>query len=120
MFRNIVAATVSLTLVLCPAARAGDVCSDLLEAKRQNDAELLQLALNNPGTVAALVACASSVKDLPEDQQFGAFVARCGATCLFVVGMDNCYNLGAKVIQLASRQDEIRRQAALYHCPLPK
>jgi hypothetical protein len=115
--RGMLGALTAAILLFSTTARA-DVCSDLLDAKRNNDAHKFRLLHDYPGTIAALFACAGSAASQPKDQQGSALLVYCGATCL-VIGFDNCVNLGGEVMDIMSREDNIKHQAAAYSCILP-
>lgn len=109
---------VALTTALSVGVANADICSDLAYAKRENNSRKTQLLRDYPGTVATLFACAGAAAQQPKDDQAGAFLVYCGSACL-IIGFDNCANLGGVVLDIMSRDEDIRRQAQANYCSIP-
>jgi hypothetical protein len=117
-FRTIVTVGTLALFVLGGTARAYDTCGELSSAKRENDGRKADLIAQYPGTMLTLLGCAGYAASQPEDQQVGAFLLACGGSCL-LVGLDNCANLAGDVIAIATREEQLKRDANRNGCILP-
>jgi hypothetical protein len=106
----------SLSIAPVTQAYESSVCINLMNQKQANDARRLRILTDYPGTATTLFSCAVYASKQIESEQIGAFLTCTGATCLFIVGVDNCLGLAGSVIEIISRDETIRKQSVANGC----